>query len=230
MIEDLYYSKYLKYKNKYIQLKSLIGGTDEEYKYGLHDYKFDKWLPEISKQLNDVKMNYEIFRTGRKPDRSGIYRLEVIITEHINDFYKSLLLLEKLIDQWLDDHVLLKFTDQVEWMKMPKNKGKSLISLIEEQLVKYSIGYKMGEFDVIRQIYILMCTHTPTKKEYEEEYEDDKRYKDIRELAVRIYRKIHPELVEQAMKEDEQKNKPSPENAVYRIGNDSSCKVHHIVK
>jgi hypothetical protein len=211
-----YYSKYLKYKNKYMQLKALIGGDYEPYDYDDHDYDFEKFIPEISKQLHDLKRFYNMFETGMTPDASGIKRL-VLLSDKINDFYKSLELMDKLVDQWLGKHLIKKDADRLEWIK--KHGYKSPIIILEKQILKIlpHSGHGTNEFDIIRKIYQQMCY--TTKKEYNEKPENQS-IRDIRELAVKIYRKIHPELVEQARIEDNEIKRTGhlPEKPVYRIG------------
>jgi hypothetical protein len=202
MIEDLYYSKYLKYKNKYMQLKALIGGTDKntdgQFEYTQH-YDMNKFLAKMTTQIQQLELEKNNLQKNEY-DSNGRYTGKSKQPEQIIQVYQNLEEMEKLLKYWIKKH------------------EEQPISVLVEQLKPF-LSTSADPFLIIKTIFNEICSiyvNPYDEKEYKKKYLK-KSYKDLRELAVRIYRTIHPEIVKKEHEDDAKGIKG------YRIGNGFPC-------
>jgi hypothetical protein len=190
MTEDLYYSKYLKYKNKYTHLKALIGGATFNYK---------DFMEKIKIEMATLEEQYKTFETGYTKGFTPGYRIMSLRTDNIDRYYECLNDVKKSLSYWMETH------------------PGAPISELEKQ--------SSLTFEIIKNVYIQICKFVSNEIDYNIKYDNGKSYKHIRELAIEIYTNIHPELVEAAIKEDEEfaKTRLRPVKPVYRIGNGIGC-------
>ena len=112
-VEDLYYQKYLKYKNKYLNLQSQIAGGDGPIR------QLMKLLPKTRAQAEAQRQAEEAQREAEE-----IAKLTKMRNENIVDFEKLLdhLILDEDIDQYLD---LMRIFIKIEVKMLFNNQKKT---------------------------------------------------------------------------------------------------------